>query len=358
MRRDARRGASMACALPGRRRGAAMVWCALLAIDAQHIDIWSPANDSATPSRDVALGFTSTLPETLKAEDFRICVTLDGEPMTCNALDEMAREQLMLTSLLPGYRRLELTLLRDEVTVATASTHFTVGAGTGQADIRAATGESSNWDRSSYFSTVYETGYWAAQFQMAGVPASGPGSSLQAAANARRTLEDLVKELRIDLVIDAPCGDMTWMAAVDLTADYVGVDVVADVVAKNAATYPSKTFVTLDVADPSSVETLQHLVRGRTLILCRHLLFHLPHRDGRAVLKHLRASGARFLLTSTYVRADDFEPSYVLANGHRTNLLRRPYCARDPDRLYLDASADQYLGLWDLEKGEVLGACD
>ena len=94
------------------------------------------------------------------------------------------------------------------------------------------------------------------------------------------------------------------------------------------------------------------------MILCRHLLFHLPVRDGRAVLRHLHASSAAYLLTSTYVKADDFDTSYVLANGHRTNLLRRPYCARDPARLYLDAHADQYLGLWDLRAGEVLGDCD
>ena len=94
------------------------------------------------------------------------------------------------------------------------------------------------------------------------------------------------------------------------------------------------------------------------MILCRHLLFHLPVQDGRAVLRHLHASGASYLLTSTYVRADDFDTSYVLANGHRTNLLKRPYCARDADRLYLDAHADQYLGLWELGAGEVLGDCD
>ena len=94
------------------------------------------------------------------------------------------------------------------------------------------------------------------------------------------------------------------------------------------------------------------------MILCRHLLFHLPVDDGRAVLRHLFQSSASYLLTSTYVRADDYDSSYILANGHRTNLLRRPYCARDPSRLYLDAHADQYLGLWELGAGEVLGDCD
>ena len=54
------------------------------------------------------------------------CVALDGEPMTCNALDVMAREQLVLTSLLPGKRELLLTMYSDDVEVASASTQFSV----------------------------------------------------------------------------------------------------------------------------------------------------------------------------------------------------------------------------------------
>ena len=84
----------------------------------------------------------------------------------------------------------------------------------------------------------------------------------------------------------------------------------------------------------------------------------------------MAASGAKWLLTSTYLRADDADrkQGYVLASGetawealnstgHRTNLLRPPYCARDPLRLYLDAHPDQYLGLWDLDEGPILSDC-
>mmetsp|Transcript_12544 Transcript_12544/g.33058 ORF Transcript_12544/g.33058 Transcript_12544/m.33058 type:complete len:346 (-) Transcript_12544:28-1065(-) len=337
-------------------------WCALLTIaSAQRLDVWSPANNSQTAERDVTLGFTGILPEGDRAEAYRVCVALDGEPMTCNALDVMAREQLVLTSLLPGKRSLVLTMFSsDDIEVASASSSFAVGVGSGNVDIKSHTGTTTEWDRSSYFSTVYDLGYWAAQNKMPGVPASGPGSTLDAAKNAITTIEQLIREFGIELLIDAPCGDMTWMASVDLRGvEYVGIDVVQSVIDSNVKKHPSLTFMALDVADPSSVDQLRRLARGRrTLILCRHLLFHLPVADGRAVLRHLFQSSASYLLTSTYVRADDFDTSYVLANGHRTNLLRRPYCARDPSRLYLDAHADQYLGLWDLGAGEVLGDCE
>ena len=336
-------------------------WCALLTVaSAQRLDVWSPQNNSETSERDVTLGFTGILPEGDRAEAYRVCVALDNEQMTCNQLDVMAREQLVLTSLLPGKRSLVLTMFSDDREVASASTSFAVGVGSGNVDIKSHTGTTTEWDRSSYFSTVYDLGYWAAQHKMPGVPASGPGSTLDAAKNAITTIEQLIREFAIEVLIDAPCGDMTWMASVDLRGvDYVGIDVVQSVIASNIEKHPSLNFMALDVADPSSVDQLRSLVRGRrTLILCRHLLFHLPVQDGRAVLRHLHGSGAAYLLTSTYVKADDFDSSYILANGHRTNLLRRPYCARDPDRLYLDAHADQYLGLWGLAEGEVLGDCD
>ena len=97
-------------------------------------------------------------------------------------------------------------------------------------------------------------------------------------------------------------------------------------------------------------------------MLCRHLLFHLPPRDGLAALRHIHASGARWLLTSTYLKADELATGggdFVLASGHKTSLLKPPYCARDPERLYRDApdTPDQYLGLWDLAKGPVATGC-
>ena len=112
---------------------------------------------------------------------------------------------------------------------------------------------------------------------------------------------------------------------------------------------------------PAALRDALGLRAPSALVLCRHLLFHLPPTEGARVLHHLATSGARWLLTSTYLRADDLRDKrdFVLANGHRTNLMLPPYCARDPERLYRDApdTPDQYLGLWDLAKGPLLVDC-
>ncbi|KAH8055850.1 hypothetical protein JL721_10165 [Aureococcus anophagefferens] len=77
------------------------------------------------------------------------------------------------------------------------------------------------------------------------------------------------------------------------------------------------------------------------------------------------ASGGRAATSppsTTQVLADELARGggdFVLASGHKTSLLKPPYCARDPERLYRDApdTPDQYLGLWDLAKGPVATGC-
>ena len=164
--------------------------------------------------------------------------------------------------------------------------------------------------------------------------------------------------LGITFLLDAPCGDLTWIHDIDV--DYAGADIVSDLLDRNRQLYPMKSFFFLDLADSTAPQTLTTILQkadaSTTLILCRHLLFHLPPDDGRTVLSHLIHSGARWLLTSTYLRADDLAPSdddddstsFVLANGFHVNLFRPPFCAPDPLRLYRDASYDQFLALFDL----------
>ena len=72
-------------------------------------------------------------------------------------------------------------------------------------------------------------------------------------------------------------------------------------------------------------------------------------------------------MATTSVRLDGNMDEYSLALAHRVNLLRPPYCLKDPLRLYRDDDdvPDAYLGLWRLDDGEPLvrprgddGECD
>ena len=136
--------------------------------------------------------------------------------------------------------------------------------------------------------------------------------------------------------------------------EYTGFDISNVVVRENRERYgadnPFFRFEQFDAVD-------RPLPHGRfDFIFCRHLMFHLTPQHSLRLMKRFEQSGAKYLMMTTYLRADENEKDFVLAFGHRINLFRKPYCIRDPMRLYVDGEADMMLGLWQLsdDTGKVL----
>lgn len=333
----------------------AFLVCWLRAVFGNRVEVWTPLNGSSVTSDvPVFLGVSLSTP----SDCCDICLELleaSGKfaRLTCRPLSLLeSSEQLQLQKLLPGERTMRASVVdKDGAELAHDVSTFRVEGS--DVDIAAAS-SASGWyaaypgassesaARSAYFDAVYDTKFWTAGRG----PGSGPGSTVHAAANAIQALRTLVTELDIQLIVDAPCGDGTWLKTADLSAvKRLGVDVSSRAVAD----YPYDALL-LDLVDPRSMPEIRDKLDDpdRTLILCRHLLFHLPHEDGRAVLENLVQLGARWLLTSTYLRADDNRRHFVFADGHKINLFRPPFCAVDPIRLYRDAHPDQFLALFDL----------
>ena len=74
------------------------------------------------------------------------------------------------------------------------------------------------------------------------------------------------------------------------------------------------------------------------------------------MLKHIEASSSvneiEYIMLSTYLRSNDNEDDYLLANGHKINLFEWPYCLEDPLHLVKDGEFDLFMGLWRLEPGK------
>ena len=88
-------------------------------------------------------------------------------------------------------------------------------------------------------------------------------------------------------------------------------------------------------------------------------MLHLPARHNLRVLRNIQQSGARFLMASTFVEADEnyLSETFVPPEGHNINLSLPPYCLPAPIALYEDESAgrsDLRMGLWDLHQDEPL----
>src|SRR5271154_3391946 len=70
-----------------------------------------------------------------------------------------------------------------------------------------------------------DTNLWGAEASV-----SGLGSELDATATLRAELPPLLKRLEATSLLDAPCGDATWIARADLGVRLTGIDIVPDLI--------------------------------------------------------------------------------------------------------------------------------
>ena len=196
--------------------------------------------------------------------------------------------------------------------------------------------------RRAIFEHIYDSNRWQNDESR-----SGHGSSLDQTASLRQALPGLLNAFEIHSIIDVPCGDFHWMKRVELhDTTYLGLDIVPELIAANRARYakPGRDFNKLDI-----VETVPPRA---DLILCRDLLVHLSYADIRRAVANFKASGATYLLTTTFPDTSRNE-NILTGNWRRLNLARAPFDFPEPDRLINEnctedngAYRDKSLGLW------------
>jgi hypothetical protein len=176
---------------------------------------------------------------------------------------------------------------------------------------------------------------------------AGPGCALKATTEIRRALPLLFSFLGINSMLEARCGDFNWLRKVDLRLEkYIGVDIVPSLIEQNQKLYenPRRKFITADVRRDFLPET--------DLILCRDLLVHLSFEDIFAALRNFSASGAEYLLTTTFPEKQT--NSDIKTGDWRTlNLQIPPFNFGAPFKLINERLAenggqyaDKSLGLW------------
>lgn len=190
------------------------------------------------------------------------------------------------------------------------------------------------------FETIYATGNWA---PIGSETLSGYGSTMKATEHIRAELPALLTRLGATSLLDVGCGDFNWMQHVDLPCPYIGVDIVASLVAENQRRYGNdrRRFETADgTSEP---------LPAADVALCREVLFHLSFEDAKKLLANIRATGARYLIATSdhSVRVNGNIPS----GGWRDiNLRIAPFNQGEPvttiaDR---DQSEGRELAVWAL----------
>lgn len=162
---------------------------------------------------------------------------------------------------------------------------------------------------------------------------------------------DLLKGLRVTTLLDAPCGDFNWAQDVAAAVDtYIGVDVVDEIISRNTSLYggPRHTFLACDITrDP---------LPKADLILSRDCLVHFSFADIHTALRNFRASGAEYLLTTTFI--DRKSNENVRTGGWRTLNLELPPFMFPPPIAAIDERCthsggiyrDKRLGLWRMDQ--------
>jgi hypothetical protein len=141
------------------------------------------------------------------------------------------------------------------------------------------------------FRKIYQDNYWGNSDSR-----SGAGSDLSQTAEVRERLPELINALSIQTMLDIPCGDLHWMKELSLNVDYVGADIVPELIQRNKSLYGNgcRSFATLDL-------TSDDLPRV-DLVFSRDVMVHLSFEDVFAALNNIRRSGSKYLLTTTFTK--------------------------------------------------------
>jgi hypothetical protein len=200
------------------------------------------------------------------------------------------------------------------------------------------------------FARIHETNLWSDPESR-----SGSGSALASTTQLRAELPGLLHALGVSRLLDVPCGDFHWMSHVDFAEAgvkaYVGGDVVQAIVEANRARYAlqGREFQRVDLTTGPLP-----LVDGAPAdaVFCRDCLVHLSFANIARVFDVLKASGARYLLTTTFLEQQE---NLDVADGdwRALNLQRSPFNLPIPLAVIVErcdeeggAYADKALAAW------------
>jgi len=204
-------------------------------------------------------------------------------------------------------------------------------------------------DLASNFTHIYRTNGWRGRESV-----SGRGSDSDQTEELKIQLPIILTNLRVESLLDLPCGDLNWMKEVDLgPTSYTGADIVPDLIADLQERFQGsgRRFVCLDATRQNP---------GRfDAIFCRDMLVHLSREDITRCLTNFKKSGSKYLLTTHFTADRSYEE--LNAIGWRPiNLTLPPFSFPAPIQILNEACtegdgafADKTISVWRLDELEI-----
>jgi hypothetical protein len=179
---------------------------------------------------------------------------------------------------------------------------------------------------------------------------SGDGGGLSQTTTLRSEIPEILSLLKISTFLDLPCGDFNWMKLVEMNSNYIGADIVPQLINENEQKYesPRRKFIVLDVT--------REVVPTVDLILCRDLLVHFSFEDICSAYANIIRSASTYVLFTTF--PSRFENTDIKTGEWRPlNLSIAPFNFPSPIRIINENCtewnghwSDKSLGLWKLDE--------
>ncbi len=174
---------------------------------------------------------------------------------------------------------------------------------------------------------------------------SGAGSTIQYTENIRKMIPQLVNDLGVLVILDAPCGDYNWFRMIKRVPEmtYIGGDIVEPLVKRNQSLYGDNhtKFIRLNI--------VHDILPKADLWLCRDCLFHLSNHDIFLAMNNFLKSNIPYILTSTYpnCKKNDDIPTGLF---RLLNLQLPPFSLGKPIQViddWIEGYPVRHLALWE-----------
>jgi SAM-dependent methyltransferase len=195
----------------------------------------------------------------------------------------------------------------------------------------------------SRFAKIYHQNQWGSEESV-----SGTGSEMANTAEIRAKLPDVFRNFDIKSILDLPCGDFNWIRHViaDAKIDYIGGDIVAELIESNRKKYPDYRFEVIDLINDDLPKS--------DLVLVRDEMVHFPIDDIHKAITNIIRSGSRYLLATSFPGRENHD--IEMGDWRPINLEASPFnlvpigvinegCTEGDG-----AFADKSLALFDLER--------
>lgn len=196
------------------------------------------------------------------------------------------------------------------------------------------------------FVKIHQMNMWGADTSV-----SGLGSEDDATKHLRDELPKLLRQLQIKTLVDAPCGDASWINKINWDIHYTGVDIVPEIIHS------------LQQAKQQNQIQGEYLLADLTrddlpkadAVLCRDCLVHFSFTTIQQAIQNIKRSGAIYLITTTF---PDWNVNHDIENGdwRALNFEHLPFDWGKPAAILNEGCeeagggySDKSLGVWDLQ---------